>query len=1608
MCRCGEATNPGPEIQIGCVNPNGVLGKGGIFAELPRGAGGSIWVVSESHLTKPGKTKFQTELKVQKTRYQVHCGADVPPKSDTLSATGGKQRGVCFVSDLPGRPMTHTWPEHEWKKGRFHAACHLAQNRWIKGGVVYGYSKQPTTTATKEKTNELCQCLHERIVEQSTGLRYIGGDFNQEPPGTAKMQEWCDMGWVNVQAWAAQKLDKPIANTCRNLTVKDHLFVSPELAVYLKDVFVEEDWFADHAVLRAVFHDIGRPPSFPVWRQPSPIDWTTIPTLQEQPSSLNIFEDMTEWYADLAKRFEDRIDKTLRTHDKPELPTHQKGRGNTLEVTWVNEFSATPKPAREGEVQPKYHGSDLQHSRLLKQTRRLMSFVRITRSLSHFDSAKAEHRDKLWQSVVTATGFGKGFVAWWEEQFHPKVPTLSKFPPNLEVAEIIKGVVQDNLRKYEAELNKRRVQQAKQRRVDDPHIIFRDLKSEPPAPIQALVDSVSTKVVEVDMEDHAIIVEPSCKWISDQPILFPNCKANIIHAEDDKVWIDNIEQIEIGDPARQEQCIGDLTELFHRFGSSWATRWDKHRETPAEYWEPIIEFARSTLPNIPEWKYQPIGYSEWMESLRKKRKRAATGPDAMAREDLLRMPKDLVLELLQIFEQIEEGKPWPQQMVVGFVVSLEKVQNAKSTNDYRPITVFAVAYRNWGSIRAKQILQHLQRVAPATCTGNLPGRQASQVWMGVQMEIEEAVLSGNKVSGAVIDLVKAFNLLPRSPIMAALAALGVSPNILRAWNRALFQMHRRFKIRGSVGPPVGSCTGFAEGDALSVTAMLAANLICHQWVARKCATATLWSYVDNIEITSASAKITEECLEQLQKFAEVMDVEIDTNKTYLWSIDPEERKALKSSGLMVKTWARDLGGHIQYSQCPTNSTITRKAEKMGPLWQKLAMSLAPYNQKLRAVLVKAWPLVLHAVGSVHLSDDFFVPLRTGALKGLKCSRSGTSAIMHFSLIENPKMDPQCYAIMSTVLMFRQIHHPDIAAYLFSRVVERRKLRPAPGPCSVLIHRLFQIGWRWNKGTEFLDHQNREIDLFESSVQELRLRIVQGWQDRVKGTCAKRKTLQGLHQTCPILTTSGMHKWTPEERALLRTSLNGTFFTQDYFSKQKREQSSICKYCDSEDNQRHRHWECPAFSGCREHVTQAQIMDIQELNPAISVHGWMPEPPSLRPFQNELSKLEWGTNTHEVNFGKQDDLWLFTDGGCRAPTSPLSKLASWGVAVGSIKEQTIKPLSSGVLKGINQTAVRAEIVALISACEYALKTEGKISMAIDNDLVYQRMNRFVYKDCHIKTNQKDSDLWQTLHDLTRRIKDRIDVIVKVVSHQNHLLLECDADLWCCKGNEMADALATHAVHSHPIIWNLWLKLQQEIATIHTLRSTIHKTIVQVGKQAVRERPKEEEEEKAPHKARIHRADLVALQPMSIITPLPLRYRTESPERFVEWWNNLFDSRGDVQLVSMFQINALYEDAKMPTLSCSKSTKRWSTSHKVPRPGNFVTRTNALSRYLQGMYSTSQQPCKVHHIRPHSTSILFWTQCVPFQIHMASMERSEALLQENQVVFRKVNSLRGVDI
>ena len=108
-CRVGEALHLGP-WGIGAINPTGLASKADIVVQQVPG----IFAVSETHLTNVGAVRFRQELKQQSKDVYFVPGAGAPPKSNSLTSTGGKHTGVGFVSSYPSRGFAGQWPAEVW------------------------------------------------------------------------------------------------------------------------------------------------------------------------------------------------------------------------------------------------------------------------------------------------------------------------------------------------------------------------------------------------------------------------------------------------------------------------------------------------------------------------------------------------------------------------------------------------------------------------------------------------------------------------------------------------------------------------------------------------------------------------------------------------------------------------------------------------------------------------------------------------------------------------------------------------------------------------------------------------------------------------------------------------------------------------------------------------------------------------------------------------------------------------------------------------------------------------------------------------------------------------------------------------------------------------------------------------------------------------------------------------------------------------------------------------------------------------------------------------------------------------------------------------------
>ena len=276
FCQSRRGSKSGPFI-IGTANPCGALGKAHLFQDTPGKGHPRIWGLAETHLSAPGIIKFQQEAKYQPDSWKFVPSASAPLIGTSAAAIGGKATGVGVLTNCPTRPLPGQWNDQAWKTGRIQTAAVHVQQQWIKVGAFYGYARDAHTKATKDKTDALLSHITERIVLQSKGFRAITGDFNALTGDLPQFDIWRAHGFREVQEIALHKWHQPIAMTCKNTSVKDHVWISPELIGRLQSVCVDSTFFADHAIVYATFQDLGSFQPVPIWRKPQAIQWEDIP-----------------------------------------------------------------------------------------------------------------------------------------------------------------------------------------------------------------------------------------------------------------------------------------------------------------------------------------------------------------------------------------------------------------------------------------------------------------------------------------------------------------------------------------------------------------------------------------------------------------------------------------------------------------------------------------------------------------------------------------------------------------------------------------------------------------------------------------------------------------------------------------------------------------------------------------------------------------------------------------------------------------------------------------------------------------------------------------------------------------------------------------------------------------------------------------------------------------------------------------------------------------------------------------------------------------------------------------------------------------------------------
>ena len=1381
--RCGEAANPGPVL--GTFNPTGLLHKTHLVKDLP--------------CSEEGHVKLCQELSLNDMPHRLHHGAYAEPLSTNRRAIGGKSTGVGVLTSLPARSLPGKLPAEPWVTGRIHAATVLCGQSWLKVGVAYGYPGDTYTKETMARTDKLLGCLTDRLVRQCHGLRMICGDFNHSKNSLRQFEEWRQAGWVEIQDYALAKWGQKIQATSKHKTVIDHVWFSPEVLELIESVHVDSTFFAGHSVLYAKIRMPSKADPVPIWRKPLTIPWDQVGDLDDKHVPDIATSDPEQCFRDVFQAMEVGVDNQLAAKGLSRLLPQQKGRCCTIAPTVRHNYAAPLRPSRPSEVQVEFLGEHFQYTQWCRQVRRLQSMCHLLRSNK---PDLVGRRLSLWKSIRAAPGFPKGFPYAWRHRSTTGVGCPDTLPIEVPTATACNAIFHcflADFRSLEKALIAARVDRAKHRRMDNPNISFKDVGKPRALPVATIVKTHKAEVTEV--ADGAKTVHYSPMSLSlDQPIHGPyghipteTHEAGVIHLPDDTALVP-------GDVIHQDVVVGKLSDVFGAFHELWSPMWNKHVDTAASHWTQVLSDILPVLPtpDVP-FKCEAITVAEWRQTVTRRKATSAMGPDGVTRQDLLCMGPKLTSQLVRTINAIEAGElAWPHSTMVGLISSVEKHDQAQRVGDFRPITVLSQIYRTWASIRSRKFLAWIATFAPVELAGNRPNTSTKDVWHRLAQMLERCQIHHTPINGLVSDLTKCFNTIPRYVVSAIALHLGAPLPFVRSWHQAVTRLQRRFLVAGACGGPEFAATGYPEGCGLSVCSMSLINVGLHAWLGRLLPLGTVHSYVDNWEITTFDVNEVSLAKAYLKQFAESLDMRLDEAKTYAWSLQSEDRKALQRLHLPVKYSAKDLGGHVAYCRKHTMHTIRSRVQASSDVWSWLSRSHAPVFQKMRLLSNVVWPRCLHGVSAVWIGPDHAKRLRSAAMDAMGWKKKGASSLVQFGLGKTLAADPGFFALVTTIWDFRRHSDPDETCLLLDHILAQPGNRFTPGPCGALLNRLQELGWTWVGSGNLLDHERLPLHLYDSPVQLVLQRMQHGWTKLVGQLVSVRHTFQGIDNVDWDASHAKANDWTSEESGILRSTMNGTFYTRDAQKHMGHSPSTQCPFCDGQDSLLHRHWECPYFADLRSQLSST-ILEQQHAWPeCMRLRGWAVQSPDAVEFLRHLYRIPDTAGEFEQFAPPPGDVHIFTDGSCLAPVDGALRLATWATCIACLQTETFLPLSHGGVPGGLQTILRGEVCAAISALKAGLHYDRPFYVWTDNALVHRRICEWMKCSGQISRMAKDHDLWQQLHSLVRSAVARglLQNAIKVRSHEDPSAYPELVERWAIQGNEMADSLAIAARKTLP--------------------------------------------------------------------------------------------------------------------------------------------------------------------------------------------------------------------
>ena len=734
--------------------------------------------------------------------------------------------------------------------------------------------------------------------------------------------------------------------------------------------------------------------------------------------------------------------------------------------------STVPKPARQGDYNPVADPVTVLARQKTRQVRRLETYLRnATTHLQRGSPPHGQHSlSRQWAAILRANGYPPSFAHWVLQIAHFSVFYLVD-PPLEWVRDLATFARFDcdaelhRQARHRLALFKLRTQQDE---VSGSAIGFQQLKKRSHPPIQALPVREEQPLSKAhDTSPHSAAYHCSC------PQAYHCAQARLATGETVTVCGVLPDPCCAGDFVLEvrfqsevpEQCtlVQDTTAatpelLCRQFTAHWFPVWNRETKQASQEVFQWPRFLSQIVDEPHEELHLDFGSLElWEQSLKTLQAQRATGQCGCSVAELKEMPRAVLADLVQLYQQVLQIGSFPKHMCRSTACCIPKNEAPQSMAECRPITVFSTLYRFFASTITKSILQKWSEWFPKNVFGAMPGKSARDAALDVELHVERGLLNAATVLGFSVDLSRFFNAIPRAPMLYLLAHLGVPLQFVTVWTNFLASADRYPSIQGHLGAAVPSTTGAPEGDPCSILGQAA---ICWAMVTQMSyAHLHVTTYIDNWAWVAGTRHAFAMALHTVQHFCDALCLTISWAKSFAWALKASDRAWVRNfvaqllpagHSLALVDTSKDLGVAFRFrSRLGAGLTEARVQEGKERLARLEALPRTLPN-KMLLLGQSVWPATFYGTESYFFPQAILDRLRTAAARALLGRKASMSSLLVLSVLTEAILDPEPYVLQLALrgLMRLLRVDPSMGRQWLSATCEAQNAEPMPvGPAT---------------------------------------------------------------------------------------------------------------------------------------------------------------------------------------------------------------------------------------------------------------------------------------------------------------------------------------------------------------------------------------------------------------------------------------------------------------------------------------------------------------------------------------------------------------------------------